>query len=64
MNGILGTTLEAIYQPARAGGVRDSAADVSKAAALLGDVPTVSFEEGLARTIEWCRTESAATAGR
>jgi len=64
MNRILGTTIEAIYQPARAGDVRDSEADVSKAAALLGYVPTVSFEEGLARTIEWCRTEGAATAGR
>jgi nucleoside-diphosphate-sugar epimerase len=36
--------------------VRDSQADISKARNLLGYEPTVSFEEGLRRTIEWYRT--------
>ena len=42
------------------GDVRDSQADISKARALLGYEPVASFEEGLRRTLEWCRTESAA----
>jgi UDP-N-acetylglucosamine/UDP-N-acetyl-alpha-D-glucosaminouronate 4-epimerase len=55
MNSITGTNLQAIYQDARAGDVRDSQADISKAKALLGYTPIVSFEEGLNRTLEWCR---------
>ena len=46
-------------QEPRAGDVRDSQADISKARALLGYEPIVSFEEGLRHTLEWCRTESA-----
>ncbi len=37
--------------PTRAGDVRDSLADVSRATALIGYRPVVSFEEGLERTI-------------
>ena len=40
----------------RAGDVRDSQADISKAKRLLGYAPAVSFEEGLAKTIEWYRS--------
>jgi UDP-N-acetylglucosamine/UDP-N-acetyl-alpha-D-glucosaminouronate 4-epimerase len=64
MNRIVGTRLEPIYKEARAGDVRDSQADITKATALLGYEPTVSLEEGLQRTLEWCRSEAAATAGR
>jgi len=58
MNRIVGTNLEAVYKEARAGDVRDSQADITKANTLLGYTPTVSLEEGLAKTLDWCRTES------
>jgi nucleoside-diphosphate-sugar epimerase len=61
MNGILGTDLKAIYQEPRAGDVRDSQADISKAKALLGYAPTVDLEEGLRRTLDWCRRQPAGT---
>jgi UDP-glucose 4-epimerase len=64
MNGIVGTKLQAIYKEERAGDVRDSQADIAKAKTLLGYTPIVTLEEGLRPTLEWCRTESAAAAGR
>jgi UDP-glucose 4-epimerase len=60
MNRLLGTNIEAIYQETRAGDVKDSQADIAKAETLLGYKPTVSLEEGLRRTLEWCRSERAA----
>src|SRR6185436_9926965 len=39
MNRIVGTSITAIYKPERAGDVRDSQADISKAKALLGYTP-------------------------
>ena len=52
-----------MYAEVRAGDVRDSQADISKARRLLGFEPTVSLEDGLRRTVEWYRTtRSAATA--
>ena len=47
--------LEPVYKETRAGDVRDSQADISKARQLLGYEPTASFEDGLARTVEWYR---------
>lgn len=64
MNDIVGTRLQPIYKEERAGDVRDSQADVTKARDLLGYSPIVSLEEGLRKTLAWCRTESAASAGR
>jgi len=60
MNGIVGTTLQPIYQDGRAGDVRDSQADISKAKQLLGYAPIVGLEEGLRHTLAWCRTEATA----
>jgi nucleoside-diphosphate-sugar epimerase len=48
------------YGPARGGDVKHSLADVSKAEAGLGYRPTVDFEEGLRRTVEWYRKEIVA----
>lgn len=59
MRDIIGGTVEPTYAEARAGDVRDSQADISKAARLLGYRPTVSFEEGLRHTIAWYRTARA-----
>jgi UDP-N-acetylglucosamine/UDP-N-acetyl-alpha-D-glucosaminouronate 4-epimerase len=64
MNEIVGTNIQPIYKEARAGDVRDSQADITKAKTLLGYAPIVSLEDGLARTLEWCRAESAPTTGR
>jgi nucleoside-diphosphate-sugar epimerase len=50
---IVGADVEPTYQDARAGDVRDSQADISKAQALLGYAPSVDFEEGLRRTVAW-----------
>jgi nucleoside-diphosphate-sugar epimerase len=47
--------LEPVYKEPRAGDVRDSQADISKARQLLGYEPTASFEDGLTRTVEWYR---------
>jgi len=64
MNRIVGTNLQAIYAEERAGDVKDSQADITKAKALLGYVPTVDLEEGLRHTLAWCQGESAPAARR
>jgi nucleoside-diphosphate-sugar epimerase len=48
---------EPAYAPARAGDIRDSQADISRASELLGYVPVVDFREGLRRTVEWYRAK-------
>jgi nucleoside-diphosphate-sugar epimerase len=53
---LVGARVEPIYAPPRAGDVKDSQADVSKACRLLGYQPIVSFEEGLERTVAWYRS--------
>jgi nucleoside-diphosphate-sugar epimerase len=60
MNAIVGTKIDAIYQGERAGDVRDSQADITKAKTLLGYAPIVPLEEGLTHTLAWCRSEQAA----
>jgi UDP-glucose 4-epimerase len=59
MNGIIGGNQQPIYKEPRQGDVRDSQADITKAKTLLGYTPIVAIEEGLRRTIEWCRSETA-----
>jgi nucleoside-diphosphate-sugar epimerase len=60
MRELIGGSIEPSYSDPRPGDVRDSQADISKARRLLGYEPTVSFEEGLRRTVEWYRTFAAA----
>jgi UDP-N-acetylglucosamine/UDP-N-acetyl-alpha-D-glucosaminouronate 4-epimerase len=55
-------SVEPKYSPPRAGDVRDSQADITKAKRLLGYTPSVSFEEGLANTVEWYRSTQSAAA--
>ena len=57
---LVGSRLTPKYADARAGDVRDSQADISKAQALLGYTPRVSFEEGLKHTVSWYRSSVAA----
>jgi len=52
---ILGPLPAPTYGPPRAGDVRDSQADITKAERLLGYRPHVSFDEGLRQTVEWAR---------
>jgi nucleoside-diphosphate-sugar epimerase len=47
--------IEPIYANPRPGDVKDSQADISKARRILGYQPTVSFEDGLAKTVAWYR---------
>jgi UDP-glucose 4-epimerase len=56
---ILGTHVEPTFGPEREGDVRDSQADVSKAARLLGFHASVSLEDGLRRTVEWYQRASS-----
>ena len=43
------------YGPERAGDVKHSLADISRAERCLGYKPTVDFEQGLGRTVDWYR---------
>ncbi len=54
-----GTTLTATYQPARAGDIHASLADITRARDELGYVPKVSVEEGLARLVAHVKRERA-----
>jgi UDP-N-acetylglucosamine/UDP-N-acetylgalactosamine 4-epimerase len=51
----LGSNFKATYREPRAGDIRDSLADISLAAKLLGYQPTKKFEDGLIETIEYFR---------
>ena len=42
-----------LYEPARAGDIKHSQADIHKAETKLGYKPTVGFSEGLRKTIDW-----------
>jgi len=59
---LVGATGEPIYADPRAGDVKDSQADISKARRILGYQPSVSFEDGLARTVEWYRASQVTIA--
>jgi len=59
---LVGARVEPIYADPRAGDVRDSQADISKARRLLGYQPSVSFEDGLAKTVEWYRSSQVSVA--
>jgi nucleoside-diphosphate-sugar epimerase len=55
--------LEAKYEPAREGDIRDSQADITLSRELLNYEPTVNFADGLRRTFDWYKeTEAKATA--
>jgi nucleoside-diphosphate-sugar epimerase len=62
VRGLVGADIDPIYEPPRAGDVRDSQADISKAQRLLGYTPSVSFAEGLDRTVAWYRASQMTAA--
>jgi nucleoside-diphosphate-sugar epimerase len=51
-----GCSAPAKYGPERQGDVKDSLADLSRAEEGLGYRPTVGFEDGLRRTVQWYRS--------
>jgi nucleoside-diphosphate-sugar epimerase len=53
---LIGYTGDVKYGPERAGDVKHSLADISRAEHYLGYEPKVDFEEGLSRTIKWYRS--------
>jgi nucleoside-diphosphate-sugar epimerase len=55
----VGSSVEPTYRPPRAGDVKDSQADISKARRVLGYTPIVPFEQGLRNTVEWYRSTQA-----
>lgn len=55
---LAGSDTEPIHGPERAGDVRHSLADISKARTLLGYDPVISVEEGLRQTWEWYKLKN------
>ena len=57
LNAVLSSDIQAEFVEARAGDVRDSLADISKAQSELGYRPSMDLERGLREVIEWMRAE-------
>lgn len=57
LRAIVRSSVEPVYGPPRAGEVRDSQADLTRAKTVLGYEPAVSLTEGLKRTVEWYRAQ-------
>ena len=55
MRDLIGAKVSVSYGPPRAGDVKDSLADITRARTLLGYEPKVSFQEGLRQTVDWYR---------
>jgi nucleoside-diphosphate-sugar epimerase len=58
INQITGRDISPIYAEPRAGDIKHSQADISRAKELLHYEPKFSFEEGLRRTIDWYRNDT------
>ncbi len=55
--GIIGNRVDCVYEEPRAGDVRDSLGDISRARAGFGYVPRYGMEDGLKETIRWFGSE-------
>ncbi|MCA9243023.1 MAG: SDR family oxidoreductase [Phycisphaerales bacterium] len=55
VNELLGTKLEPVFEPPRAGDARHTMADYSLATELIGYRPSVMFDEGLKLALDWYR---------
>ena len=53
---LIGTSIKQTYREERAGDVRDSLADISKAKTSIGYNPEIKIEEGLKRTLAWFKS--------
>lgn len=56
LNELTGQALPTLRSAPRAGDVRHSQADITRAGQVLGYRPTIDIREGLRRTLEWYRT--------
>jgi nucleoside-diphosphate-sugar epimerase len=54
-----GRSVEPEFGPARLGDIQHSMADITKARELLGYEPSVAFDDGIRRTVEWYRASRA-----
>jgi UDP-N-acetylglucosamine/UDP-N-acetyl-alpha-D-glucosaminouronate 4-epimerase len=50
-----------LYGEERGGDIKHSLADISEAERHLGYIPTINFEDGLRRTVDWYRSQTGAT---
>jgi len=57
---LTGYTGDVEYAPVRVGDIKHSLADISRAQERLKYQPSVDFQEGLRRTVEWYRVSEAA----
>jgi nucleoside-diphosphate-sugar epimerase len=55
---VVGKRVTPVHEPARAGDIRHSLADIDKARALLGYTGQVRFAEGIRRTISWYQSRT------
>lgn len=58
LNAIMGLSVPPAFQPPRAGDVRRTLADSTKARRMLGWKGAVGFQEGLRRTVDWFKEHS------
>ena len=59
LNSLLDSAIEPEFATQRPGDLRSSLADISNAEKHLGYTPTVSFAQGLRRTVDWVRTQGS-----
>ena len=57
LNKILGTRIEPVFEPIRKGDVKHSLADISLAERTINYKPTVGWDDGLKRTVEWYKNQ-------
>lgn len=58
LNAELGAAIEPVFTDPRPGDIRHSRAGIDKARQMLNYEPVVTFEEGLARTLDWYKANS------
>ncbi len=63
LNAIMGTAVAPVFQPERAGDVRDSLADISRAREVLGYEAGVGFGEGLKKTVDFIGRRASSECG-
>jgi UDP-glucose 4-epimerase len=64
INLLLGKNIKPVHTEARAGDVRHSQADISRAQADLGYKPNIDMDEGLRRTVGWFKSQAPKAAAR
>jgi nucleoside-diphosphate-sugar epimerase len=57
INRITGKKIAPKFEPPRAGDIKDSQADIAKAAKLLNWTPTVDFQAGIEKAVAWYRQQ-------